>query len=349
VRAFVINKFRGDVSLLEPGIADLEGRSGLPCLGVIPFSPGLSLDAEDSLGLPAALRAGAATTPADASSVPTDASERAEAIDVALVALPALANFTDIDALALEDSVTIRLVASAAELGDPDLVVLPGSKSTVADLAWLRATGLAGEIVRIARHPSGPSVLGICAGYQMLGRHIVDDVESGAGGVEGLGVLPVRTVFEPEKLTRPRRGRALGETVSGYEIRHGRPAWTGPHPPGGESGSGASEPEPFAVLDDDLGTGPEGVRLEGGRLAGTNLHGLFEADGFRREFLAGVARRRGKVFASGGVSFAAAREAQIDLLADLVEEHLDVAALLELAAASAPPSPDTTAAGVPPR
>ncbi len=307
VRGFVVNKFRGEVALLQPGLDELEARSGLPILGVLPYLDDLGLDAEDSLGLAATVRApGTGAT-----------------LDVAVVAYPHLANFTDLDALACEPAVALRLVRSPGQLGDPDLLLLPGSKATVTDLAWLRSSGLAEAVVAAAARSEGPTVLGVCAGYQMLGSDIVDEVESGEGQVGALGVLPVGTAFEPGKLARRRRGTALGEAVSGYEIRHGRPI-------------PADGAEAFAHLDDDLGAEVDGVAAEGGRLAGTNLHGLFESDAFRGAYLAAVAARRGKHFEPGEIGFHEARERQIDRLADLLEAHLDVPAVLRLIAGASP-------------
>jgi adenosylcobyric acid synthase len=304
IRAYVINKFRGDASLLAPGLEELERRTGLPTLGVLPFAKGLSLDAEDSLGLTAALRG---------------ASGSEASLDVAVVALPHLANFTDLDALAIEPSVSLRLVASPSELGDPDLVIIPGSKTTAADLSWLNETQLAAAITVLAADSGAGSILGICAGYQMLGEEIIDDIESKSVAIPGLGVLRVRTSFGAEKLTRPRRGRALGEDVTGYEIHHG-------------CSVADARAEPFALLEDAFGRQNEGVSLDRGRIAGTNLHGLFESDGFRRAFLSAVAARRHKTWQPSAVIFADARAAQIDLLADLIEEHLDVEAILAIIA-----------------
>ncbi|TMK87466.1 MAG: hypothetical protein E6G57_10615 [Actinobacteria bacterium] len=213
----------------------------------------------------------------------------ADALDIAVVRLPRISNFTDLDALAIEPGVSVRLVDHPAALGDPDLVVLPGSKATVADLDWLRGRGFDRAIAR-----TDVIVLGICAGYQMLGQRICDDVESGRGTVEGLGVLDAETAFAAEKVTRQRRGVAMGQRVSGYEI----------HP--GDDGA----------VDSSAGA------------LGTALHGLFEEDAFRAAFLIEVARRRGKTFVPAGVSFSAAREAQFDRLADLVDAHLDLQAVL---------------------
>lgn len=311
VSGFVINKFRGDPGLLGPGIDELERRTGVPVLGVLPYVEGLFLDSEDSLGL-----AGVVSRPSGAV-----APDPSQVLDIAVVALPHLANFTDVDALALEPGVRLRLVGCASWLGDPDLVILPGSKTTVSDLQWLRATGIAEALRAAAARPGGPSVLGICAGYQMLGESIEDGgIESDSGEVEGLCLLSSRTVFSTEKRTRPRQGRALGEVVRGYEIRHGRLAPT------------VRGVRPLVDLKDGFGSGPEGALSPDGRVAGTSLHGLFESDGFRTAFLSAVARRRDKAFATSGVSFAAAREAQIDRLADLVEEHLDMDRVLAIIA-----------------
>ena len=298
VRGFVINKFRGDAALLVPGLAELEARTGVPTLGVVPWSPGLDLDAEDSLALPAA------------------GAPAAGALDVAVVRLPRISNFTDFDALALEPAVSVRYVEHPGALGDPDLAVLPGTKATVADLAWLRDRGFVEPLSRVT------TLLGICGGYQMLGRRITDAVESGEGKpgarggpdvVDGLGWLEAETTFEPDKVTRPRSGSALGEPLTGYQIHHGRTR-TAP------AGS-------WIALDDRWGPEADGARSADGRVLGTTLHGLFEADGFRAAFLAEVARRRHKEFSPSGVSFAGARDEQLDRLADLVEAHLDTAAL----------------------
>jgi len=298
VRGFVVNKLRGDPALLGDGPAELERRCGVPTLGVVPWLHDVDLDAEDSLALARRAR------PA-----PPDG----QTLDVAVVRFPRISNFTDVDALALEPGVAVRYVADVAALGAPDLVVLPGTKSTVADLDWLR-----GRALDQAIRSSGASVLGVCGGYQMLGRAIVDDVESGRGRVDGLGWLDVETTFAPDKVTRQRRGTALGHRVSGYEIRHGTTT-------GGR---------PWIHLDDAYGLGPEGA--EAGATRGSSLHGIFEEDAFRSAFLAEVAARRGKRFTPSGVSFAAARQAQLDRLADVLEAHLDLAAIDVLLKEGAP-------------
>jgi adenosylcobyric acid synthase len=238
---------------------------------------------------------------------------------VAAVRLPRLANFTDLDPLAVEPGVRVRLVDDTDALGQPDLVVVPGTKATVADLDWFRARRFDEAVAALG----DALVLGVCGGYQMLGRSILDDVESGRGAVAGLGWLDVETVFEDDKVTRQRRGTAMGQRVSGYQIHHGRVR------PGAEA-------PPWVHLDDAYGQEEEGaVAPDGAPVLGTTLHGLFEEDGLRGVFLTEVARRRGKTFVPAGVSFRASREAQLDRLADALEAHVDVAAvegLIELGA-----------------
>jgi adenosylcobyric acid synthase len=315
VKAFVINKFRGDPVLLAPGLAELEARTGVPTIGVLPWVDGLHLDAEDSLALRRPWGAG-------------DGDTGGAILDAAVVRFPRISNFTDVDALGVEPGVGVRWVTRPAELGDPDLVILPGTKATVADLAWLRAQGLDAALAAL---PPSTTVLGICGGYQMLGRSIDDGVESWAGTVAGLGRLPVTTRFEATKVTRPRRGRALDRAVTGYQIHHGRTA------------SGA----PWVDLDDEWGAGAEGATSADGAVMGTSLHGLLESDAFRTAFLAAVATRRGRAFRPSGMSFGAARQAQFDRLADLVEAHLDMAAIEELIAAGVPADRSPLAVPVP--
>jgi adenosylcobyric acid synthase len=306
VRGFVINKFRGDPALLGDGLQDLERRCGVPTLGVLPFVHDVALDAEDSLALTG--HRPRATAPAINDS-----------LDIAAVHFPRLSNFTDLDALALEPGVGVRLIDSAAALGAPDLVILPGTKATVADLEWLRGRGLDRAIAA-----TDALVLGVCGGLQMMGHTIVDEVESQRGHVEGLGWLDVDTEFGVDKITRQRRGTAMGQRATGYQIHHGRVA-----PRTATPG--------WVHLDDAYGVEDDGaVEPNEARFLGTTLHGLFEADGFRAAFLTELGRRRGKTFVPAGVSFPAARRAQFDRLADLLEAHLDLAALDALLKEGAP-------------
>jgi len=294
VGGFLINRFRGDPTLLGDAMEQLEAACGVPTLGVLPMLDGMWLDGEDSvaLGVP----------------VPSAGPPRADPLDIVAIRLPQLSNYTDLDALALEPGVSVRYVADAASVGRPDLVVLPGSKATVADLSWLRKRGIDAAI-----EASGAEVLGICAGYQMLGDSIRDDVESCSGEVAGLAWLPgVVTAFDVDKVLR----RHHGERAGGYQIHHGRV--TGP------AGTG------WVPLDDcERG---EGTVRSDGRVRGTTLHGLFEHDSFRTGFLVDLAGRRGKRFVPAGVDFASARLARFDAIADAVETHVDLDALVGLIA-----------------
>lgn len=296
ISGFVVNKFRGAPELLQPGLDMLRDLTAREVYGVLPWLDGLWLDVEDSLAL-------------DSRSVPVRRPYGRQTLRVAVVRLPRISNFTDLDALSAEPGVVVRFVTSPAELDDADLVVLPGSRATVSDLAWLRSTGLA----RAVQERELP-VLGICGGFQMLGEEIVDEVESGAGRVEGLGLLPVSVRFAREKtLARP-VGEAYGERVAAYEIHHGIAQVNGG--------------EPFL----------DGCRS--GNVWGTTWHGALENDGFRRAFLADVAARAGREFVPApGVSFAALREERLDALGDLVADHLDTAGLMRLIEKGAAPLP----------
>jgi adenosylcobyric acid synthase len=288
VAGFVINKFRGDSRLLAPGLGMLTRLTGRPVLGVLPMIGGIWLDAEDSLGL--GHRPGAATA------------TTGDVLRVAVVRLPRISNFTDTDPLAAEPSVAIGYASTPSEIAAADLVIIPGSRSTVEDLGWLRRSGLADAITAHAR--AGRPLLGICAGYQMLAGQIHDEVESRAGTVDGLGLLPASVRFQTAKVLRQCRDEAFGEEVTGYQIQHGVI----------ESGGG----EPF----------PGGCRV--GAVYGTSWHGLLESDGFREAFLTRTAAAAGRGYVPAGVSFHAERERQLDALGDLIADHLDTGALSRL-------------------
>jgi adenosylcobyric acid synthase len=314
IRGFLVNKFRGDPTLLGDATQQLEAACGVPTLGVLPWLADVALDAEDSVAL-----SGPGPRPQG------DGRAAGDELRIAVVRFPRLANFTDLDALALEPGVVVRWADRPGDLAGADLVILPGTKATVADLGWLRARGLDGALRR--RVADGGLVLGICGGYQMLGHTIDDEVESGDGRVDGLGLLDVTTAFAPEKLTRGRRGTAMGQPVTGYEIHHGRV-------------SRGTRATGWLHLDDGWGREDEGaVDLADATVLGTTLHGLFESDAFRSVFLTEVGRRAGRTYVPAGVSFAAARRAQFDRLADAIEAHVDLDRLAALIASATPMAP----------
>ncbi len=255
VVGFVINKFRGDESLLASGLDFIRTRTGVSVLGVLPYRAELQVDQEDSLGL----------VPAG------DQSSFAHEVDVAIARLPGLSNFNDFDPLARLSSVRVRYVSRVADLGTPDLLILPGTKTTVADLAWLRSTGLAHAIQRLAGRDDGPIVIGVCGGYQMLGMRIddVDGVETDRPGVsvEGLGLLDVQTRFEPEKTRLRVSGRVRGADlrVVGYEIHMGRTHLS-------------DHVEPWIDIDAtvDSPAREDGAVNAERRVFGTYIHGIFD-------------------------------------------------------------------------
>ena len=292
VAGFVVNKFRGDLDLLGPGLEELTARTGRPVHGVLPWRPDVWLDSEDALDL-AGRRSGSGAR-----------------YRVAVVRLPRISNFTDVDALGLEPDLDVVFVSEPRQLADADLVVLPGTRATIADLAWLRERGLDRAVEDHQRR--GGAVLGVCGGFQMLGRSVRDPhgVEGPAGAeVPGLGLLDVVTDFGEEKVLRLPVGEALGVPASGYEIHHGR-----------------------------ITTGDDGAFLGGarrGRVFGTMWHGALEGDELRGALLGELLAGR----EPSGVSFPAAREERLERLGDLAEGCLDLDALLALARDGAPALP----------
>jgi adenosylcobyric acid synthase len=304
LKSFVINKFRGDASVLEPGLEAITERTGVPFHGVIPWLLDVWLDSEDTLEV-GHWRASTAWS----------ASSR-ERLKVAVIRLPRISNATDVDALAVEPGVDVLVTIDPAVAESADLLVLPGSRSTASDLAWLREHGLADVVAR--RVATARPVLGVCGGYQMLAHEIEDDVEGRVGVVPGLSHLPVRVEFQESKVLARPVGSWSGHLVdSAYEIHHGIARRT--------AHSTDDDPESLAVqrfLD--------GWKV--GSVWGTMWHGAFESDDFRRAWLAEVARAAGSRWrpAAGAPRFAERRERMLDTLADALEEHVDIDALLSL-------------------
>ncbi|HEV2547408.1 MAG TPA: cobyric acid synthase [Stellaceae bacterium] len=298
LRGYIVNKFRGDVRLFDGALDTIGQRTALPCLGVVPFFPGArQLPAEDGVVLE--------DWPRDRGTT--------EKLRIAVPRLPRIANFDDLDPLAAEPGVAIDLVMPGRPLPLADLVLLPGSKATLADLAALRAEGW--DIDIIAHRRRGGHVLGICGGYQMLGRSIADPqgIEGPPGEAPGLGLLDVETALTAEKVLVETSGveRASGAAVRGYEMHAGR-----------TTGADAARP----LL--HLAGRADGAVSADGRVCGCHLHGLFASDAFRRTFLA----RLGGV-GDASLDYERRVEETLDALAAHLEAHLDIDRLLEIARA----------------
>lgn len=292
IRGFLINRFRGDPSLFDDGYALIERRTGWPGFGVVPwFAEAWRLPAEDALDL--------------------RAPRREAGLHVVCLQLSRIANFDDLDPLAQEPGVRLAMLPPGRALpGDADVVIVPGSKSTRGDLAFLRAQGW--DVDLAAHRRRGGRILGICGGYQMLGRRVADPegLEGPAGEDAGLGLLDVETVMTGDKrLTETSAVHAAtNETFQGYEIHIGRT-------------EGPDRDRPFAFVDG----APEGAVSSDGRVSGSYLHGMFRNDGFRAAWLAEL----GAAVSVG--SYSEGVERTLDLLADHLETHLDVDGLLDLA------------------
>ncbi|MCW2538295.1 MAG: cobyric acid synthase CobQ [Frankiales bacterium] len=300
ISGFVVNKFRGDAGLLQPGLDLLTRLTGRPVLGVFPWLPNLLVDTEDSLSVRDSFRpSGTAAARPGKDTADSTGIGGGEELSVVAVRLPRMSNTTDVEAIGYEPGVHVRWVTAPAELAAADLVVVPGSRATVADLSWLRERGLAEVLVD--RAAQGRPVLGICGGYQMLARTITDEVESGAGTVPGLGLLPTTVRFERRKIVRQARGTSHGHVVdTAYEIHHGQVS--------------LDHAGPIDFLD--------GFQV--GAVWGTTWHGAWDSDNFRQAFLNEVAVLAGRSWrATPGVRVAELRQASFDRLADGVAEHLD--------------------------
>ena len=329
LRGYIVNKFRGDIRLFDGGIAEIGQRTGLTCFGVVPFFANAALlPAEDSMALapyraphPAPLPAGGerephrciCPSPRRRGEGRGEGESEARAIRIAVPLLPRIANFDDLDPLRLEPAVELTMVPPGRPLPrDAALIILPGSKATLADLAFLRREGWDIDILAHFRH--GGHVLGLCGGYQMLGRQIADPEghEGPPGTQPGLGLLDIETVLGGDKRLTETAGReiASGLPVGGYEMHLGV-----------TSGGGLARP----ML--ELGGRPDGAVSPDGRVAGCYLHGIFASDRFRSAFLA-------RLGATSSIAYDGLVDRVLDDLADHLERHLDLTALL---AAARPP------------
>lgn len=315
VIGIIINKFRGDATLFEDGVAFIEHRTSLPVLGVVPLLRGLLLDQEDSLDIEGSQRA-------------VFAKDR---VNIAVILLPRMSNFTDFNQLRAETDVVVRYAARPADLEEADIIVIPGSKNTIDDLEYLRETGMAGSICRCAT--AGLEVVGICGGYQMLGRRIADPEKIEVGGeINGLGLLDVTTQLAGTKITQLVEAESLAVepqqrlTVRGYFIHMG------------QTSRGKARAAFHVRLVKSTVGGPElpleecldGAANDTGRVWGTYVHGLFDVPEFRRAWLNRARDRKGLETLKDSVSRDASQslDGQLDRWADHLQRHLNIAPLL---------------------
>lgn len=304
IKGVVINKFRGQRSLLEPGIKWLEERTGIPVIGVIPYLQEV-FPAEDSLDL--------LERQSSSNKAQTD-------LNIAVIRLPRIANFTDFDPLESESTVTVKYLSPKQDLGHPDAVIIPGTKTTIADLLLLQKSGMAEAIQDYVA--AGGTVLGICGGYQMLGQMIADPegIEGQAGRFQGLNLLPIRTVITGQKIARQRQVSSnypqQGLPVNGFEIHQGR----------SRIEQQGIDPQSYHALFDDINLGLVDNRQS---VWGSYLHGLFDNGPWRRAWLNRLRQQRGlQSLPTGVANYLEQREQILDSLATEVESHLDLTAFL---------------------
>jgi adenosylcobyric acid synthase len=308
VKGVLINKFRGDVNLLDSGLRFLEHRTGIPVIGVLPWQENLGLPQEDAASL--------SGTPKHVGDKP---------ITIGVVHLPCISNYTDFEALEDEPDVAVHYLSDPAIAPRLDVLILPGTKSTVADLKWLRQAGWEDLLVRHRR--AGGWVLGICGGYQMLGRRIVDTegIETATHETVGLGMLEIETTFQADKITDRIHAIHLPSNlqVSGYEIHSGRIA--------GVTASRAL----FRVTHRDSGTAGEfdGIHSDDGRVIGSSIHGLFDTANFRRHLLDQIRRSKGlgSLKSDGRGDSKASHRTAFDRIADALEASVDISKIAALA------------------
>ncbi len=318
VAGIIINKFRGDLDLLRPALEFIEQKTGKPVLGVVPYFRDFSIPEEDSVAL-------------EERKCNVLRQDSGNKLDIVVVRLPHISNFTDFDALALEMDVELRYVEDEEKVGQPDLIILPGSKNTIADMEFLEQNGLAGAIKNA--HVNGVPVIGICGGYQMLGEWLHDPLqtESNLGSKKGLGLLAMETYFEPEKITTQVEAEVCGtgsflascrgQRVTGYEIHMGRTTLKGDLQPAfyltKRGGKECSE--------------WDGAVNDKGDVLGTYLHGIFDNDEFRRHLLNVLRQKKGWApLGESTASFALQLERDFDKLAEVVRSSLQMDLLYKI-------------------
>lgn len=308
IKGLIINKFRGDIEILKPGLKMIEEKTGIPVLGTVPY---LDIDLEDEDSL--AERIGSGKT--------------VKAVDIAVIRLPRMSNFTDFNVFELIPCVSLRYVRSPAQLGNPDLIIIPGTKNTMSDLLWLRQNGLEAEIKKCA---AGETVIfGICGGYQMLGRSLEDPygVEQG-GMLPGMGLLDIATIFAPQKTRTQVSGRfntlngplaeLSGLSFQGYEIHMGI--------------SQVADTQALAVLNSIAGDSkPDGCTGRNGNILGSYVHGLFDEEGIAQALVRCLLKRKGLDYSQvQQINYQAYKEQQYDRLADALRQAIDLNAVYSI-------------------
>ena len=315
IKGLVVNKFRGDKTLFNDGVHFLEERTGKPVLGVVSYQLDLQLDEEDSVSL------------TDGREMPVSTDQ--DDVEIAVIHLPRISNFTDFDALAAMPGVRLRYVAKASHLGQPEAVIIPGTKNTLADLQALREGGFFSVLKGLVNQ--GTHCIGICGGFQMLGRNVADPhhVESDLGCIEGLNLLPITTTMLPEKQTTQVVGYLVGNhfpdattEIRGYEIHQGQ---TELH----------DEAAPFMQITQRKGlqTQVEDSAIShNGRVWGTYLHGIFDNDAFRLAFVNRLRVEKGlpRIEDSANFSTAYEKQRQYNRLAQLLRDHLDISRIYQI-------------------
>ncbi len=298
VKGFIINRFRGDIGLLRPGLEFLQKRTGKPVIGVVPYIKDIALPDEDSVSLDY--------------SVGYRKGGGADKINISVIKLPRISNFTDFDPLKVDESIELRFIERPEDISEADLVIIPGTKNTLGDLEWLKEKGFAEAVMSF--HKAGGNVAGICGGFQMLGNKVSDPhgVESSIGSAEGLKLLDSETTLKKEKATFQVFAKLnSGSEIKGYEIHMGETA---------------SNEAPFSTITERNG---KKVNIKDGsiskdlRVWGTYIHGLFENDDFRNQLLSELKRKKG-INGASAASYNSIKEASIERLARVVEENLDM-------------------------
>jgi adenosylcobyric acid synthase len=307
IKGIIINKFRGDITLLKPGIDFLERRTGIKVLGVIPYYKNIKIPEEDAVPL---------------DSFKDNSSGRNRKLNIDVLYLPHISNFTDFDTLEKEPDVCLRYVKSPDELKKPDMIIIPGTKNTISDLRYLMKTGFTNRILSIVNSDKAVSLMGICGGYQMLGKRILDKygLESKQKLIEGMNILPVETSLMTDKILAQVKAKEIisGLKLSGYEIHHGLTRITGSCDPFFEVFECNSKKIKYS----------EGAISKDRRILGTYIHGIFDAGSFRRGFLNGLRKKKG--WSVLPVKENLNPDKEFDKLAQLVRENIDIGLLRKI-------------------